>query len=364
MSNTLMQASREWAVRPDDERYLSLPEMHSHFANTRSNSRGLVVPSRRIKVAPTIDNQGLLISGPNGHNYHPTNWSFGQLAVMAEAPAGYLRTLPSPIAADCINYGLQFKRDIEDVGVLLQKGEQPSLRAVTGPRYGRVWNVDVVGALMKRFGDGRTGDFRVPGEFGKDVPITKQNTTLYASDRDFFVFLADEKHRIEVPNRRNGKPGTLARGFFVWNSEVGSQTLGIATFLFDYVCCNRIVWGAQNFKEIRVRHTVSAPDRFLMEVAPALRRYAEGSAKTVVDAVAAAKASRLTDGDLDKFLAARFSRQMSNSIKQTHLLEEGRPIENLWDVTTAVTAMARGITHQDARVDLERKAGDIMALAH
>jgi hypothetical protein len=49
-----------------------------------------------------------------------------------------------------------------------------------------------------------------------------------------FVFLADEERRIEVPARRDGQPGSLARGFFVWNTEVGDKTLGAAFFLFDY----------------------------------------------------------------------------------------------------------------------------------
>jgi len=31
------------------------------------------------------------------------------------------RDLPAPIAADCINYGLQHSRDISDVGLLLYK---------------------------------------------------------------------------------------------------------------------------------------------------------------------------------------------------------------------------------------------------
>ena len=82
--------------------------------------------------------------------------------------------------------------------------------------------------------------------------MTKNNTTIYGSDRDMFVFLADEENRIVVPNRRNGQSGSLAKGFFVWNSEVGSQSIGAAFFLFDYACSNRIVWGAQDFKEIRI----------------------------------------------------------------------------------------------------------------
>ena len=260
---TLGQASRQWANRPADERFVSLPDMLQHFDQIKYESNGLVIPNRRITALPDPTDEkhkGLFITTEDGEQFNPTHWSFGQLAGLAGAPAGYLRNLPAPLAADCINYGIQVERSIEDVGVLLQRSEDENwLRAATGPRYGRIWNVDVVSSLIDRFGDGVSGEWKVPGEFGHDVVVTKANTTLYASDRDVFIFLADEKNRIEIPNRRNGQPGTLARGFFVWNSEVGSTTLGIATFLFDYVCSNRIVWGAQEFNEIRVRHTVSAP---------------------------------------------------------------------------------------------------------
>jgi hypothetical protein len=66
-----------------------------------------------------------------------------------------------------------------------------------------------------------------------------------------FVFLADEENRIELPNRRAGRLGSFARGFFVWNSEVGKTTLGAGFFLFDYVCCNRIIWGADQYTELQ-----------------------------------------------------------------------------------------------------------------
>ena len=115
------------------------------------------------------------------------------------------------------------------------------LRAMTGPRYGRIWSGDVIDALRDRFGDGVTGDFRVPGIFGRELDqVTGENTTLFAGDRDMFVFLADEKNRIELPGRRDGQTGQLARGFFVSNSEVGAGTLRVKTFLFDYVCQNQI----------------------------------------------------------------------------------------------------------------------------
>ena len=273
----LYQAHHQWANRPADQRFVSLVELDSYCQGVRENSRAKVISSKALQVQPAseTDHFALAVAGPNGEPTAPTNWAFGQLAAKAGAPAGYMRGLPAPLAADCLNWNLS-RRDIEDVGVLTyQNGGPPMLTAVTGPNYGRVWNCNITKALLNRFGDGLTGPFKVPGEFGKDVTVTKHNTTLYASDRDLFVFLANEKNKIEVPNRRNGNPGLLSRGFMTWNSEVGSQTYGIATFLFDYVCCNRIIWGAEQFAEIRIRHTASAPDKWINEVAPAIEAYSE-----------------------------------------------------------------------------------------
>lgn len=356
----LMQASRQWSSRPADERFVSLDDMLAHFRDQRAHSREVVCPTSRLSLVPQADHRGLLLEGPNGHGYAPTHWSFGQLCGLADAPAGYLRRLPSELAADCLNLGLRVHREVADVGALLYRnGGDPVLRAATGPRYGRIWNEDVVSNLVDRFGDGVSGDWRVPGEFGKAVAVTKDNTTLYASDRDMFVFLADEQRRIEVPNRRNGQPGSMARGFFMSNSEVGSGTWYLSTFLFDYVCCNRIVWGATDVKEIKVRHTGGAPDRFLREIAPALKTYAESSATTVTAAIEDARSNKIAS-DLDNFLASRFSRGIVKSMVTAHELEEGRPIETRWDAVVAATAVARGIEHQDARVDLERQAGKLL----
>jgi len=303
-----------------------------------------------------------MIEGPTGPA-EPTHWSFGQIASLVGAPANYLRDMPAPIVADCLNYGLRFSRDIDDVGLLFTEKENDvvELRAATGPRYGRVWNCEVADALVERFGDGIHGTWRVPGEFGNDVVVTKDNTTLFASDRDMFVFLADEHDRIEVPGRRDGQVGQMARGFFVWNGEVGAATLGAGFFLFDFVCCNQIVWGARDYNEVRIRHTAGAPDRWLEEVTPVLTEYAEGSAKPVLETIERAKQKRLDD--VDKFLTEQFGKRMVSDVKETHMLQEQRPIETLWDVTTAVTAYARNVPNNDRRIELEREAGKVLQLA-
>lgn len=360
--STLMQASYQWATRPPEERFTSLPAMRAKLEELREYSRASVVSSRGLSAIPTADNRGIVIEGPNGRTAAPTNWAFGQLANLSGAPGSYLRTLPAPLAADCLNYGLKVERDAIDTGVLITRRPGTSeleLRAATGPRYGRIWNVDVVRALEDRFGDGVTGDFRVPGEFGRELSqVTTANTTLFAGDRDMFVFLADEKNRIELPNRRDGKTGELARGFFVTNSETGAGALKIKTFLFDYVCANRIVWGAHELEEISIRHTASAPDRFIEEAAPALLEYSRASASNVSNVLRTAQASKLEK--VSAFLAGRFGPRVADRIAKVHELEEGRPIETVWDAVTGATAYARSIPWTAERVEFETTAGAIL----
>jgi hypothetical protein len=386
MTNTLNQASQQWMSRPHDERFASLLDMQAFKRNIRDNSESKVISSRKLTVEPFIlhseekataaEKRGLVITGPNGSPAATTHWSFGQLCSLAspgESPANYFRKsqMPAPMIADCLNYNLRFTRGVEDVGVLLTHTPDvlrlsgagaTELRSVNGPNYGRVYDADVVDCLVDKFGDGVTGHWRVPGEFGEKVAVTKANTTLYASDRDMFVFLADEDNRIEMPDRRAGKFGSFARGFFIWNSEVGKTTLGAGFFLFDYVCCNRIVWGADQYTEVRIRHTSGAPDRWLEEVTPVLEDYSKASAKPVLQAIEDARSKKI-DTDLDAFLAGRFGKSLVPVIKAAHETEEGRPIETLWDVTTAATAYARSITNTDKRLEIERAAGDVMKLA-
>src|ERR1700741_417409 len=361
---TLMQAHRQWMSRAPDERFTSLLDMQDFKRQVRDNSRSHTISSRKVNILPVEDDpRALQVLGGSFPAAAPTHWAFGQLCSLASpgnSPASYFREtqMPAPMIADCLNYNLPFTRGVEDIGIPTTTDDEVSeLRSVNGPNYGRIYDTDVVDALVDRFGDGITGTWRVPGEFGVKVTVDKGNTTLYASDRDMFVFLADEENRIEIPGRRAGRSGSFARGFFVGNSEVGKSSLFAGFFLFDYVCCNRIIWGADQYTEGRIRHTKGAPDRWLEEVAPVLKEYSEGSAKPVVQAIEDSSNKHVA-ATLDQFLANRFGKRMVAPIKAIHEHEEGRPIETLWDVTMAATAHAHSFKNTDARLEIERPAGD------
>lgn len=91
---TLMQASHQWASRPADQRFLDLHELRARTEQGKLNSTGKVVPTKALHFEPMDDHKGLKIAGQNGVAADITHWSFGQLAGLAKAPAGYLRELP------------------------------------------------------------------------------------------------------------------------------------------------------------------------------------------------------------------------------------------------------------------------------
>src|SRR3954467_10248104 len=95
------------------------------------------------------------------------------------------------------------------------------------------------------------------------VDITAETTTFYASDRDVFVFLVDDLNPIEAGRLPDGSPDLYFRGFYAWNSEVGSRTLGIASFFLRAVCQNRTLWGVEQFEELTIRHSKYAASRSL-----------------------------------------------------------------------------------------------------
>lgn len=358
----MMTSYTSWTRRPSDEAFADVAQLAAFKDEQRENSRAVVIPSRSLRAEPIMDDPArrqLVLLGPGDTPTTPTHWSFGQVASHVGAPASYLRTLPSDIVADLINYGI-FQRRVEDTGALLRKSDNLELAAITGPNYGRVWDNDIANTIVRLFGDGTDGSFKLPAVVGG---YEGQRVPVYASDRDMFMFLADEDNRIEVPNRRGGRAGSMSRGFMIWNSEVGSKSMGIASFLYDYVCGNRLIMGMRGYEELSFRHTVSAPVRWLEEVAPAIHAIANKETHSVVQAIQNAQQARIADDKVETFLRQRFTKGQAQGIMAAHMAEEERPIESVWDVTVGVTAYAKGITWQDERVALERNAGKVLANA-
>jgi len=200
------------------------------------------------------------------------------------------------------------------------------------------------------------------GIYNPSVDVTKDTTTLYASDRDVFLFLVDDLNPIEAGLLPDGSPDLYFWGFYCWNSEVGAKTLGIANFYLRAVCQNRNLWGVEDFQEIKIRHSKYAASRFAHEAAPALTRFAESSPAPFIDGIRASREKIVarSDDDRQDFLRKRgLSKAETGRIVETVLAEEGRPPESVFDFVQGITAVARSKPQQDARLVLEGKAKSI-----
>lgn len=362
------RVSSEWFSRPADERYLSLSALYDAVRARADHSHARTVESRALRIeAGRDDPEALFIAVPGANAFLvPTHWSFGQLCGLVGAPAAYLREIPAALAGINLQYGLTHHR-AEQVKTLEARNGRLELRAVTGPDYGRIYDHELVAAVRKIAGNG-TGDTRwkVPGTldwstmtYNPLVDVSTESTTLYASDRDVFLFLVDDTHPIEAGRLADSSPDLYFRGFYCWNSEVGSKTLGIASFYLRAVCQNRNLWGVEGFEEISIRHSKYAANRFAHEAAPALERFANSSPSRFLSGVKAARDCVVarTDEDRHTFLRAQgFGKAETARIIETVLKEEGHPPESIFDFVQGITAIARGRGQQDERLELEQRA--------
>ncbi|RWX72539.1 DUF932 domain-containing protein [Mesorhizobium sp. M2A.F.Ca.ET.039.01.1.1] len=365
--------SKQWIARPADQRFLSLNALRDNVLARAQRTKETRLDTRKIEfIAPDPKTQDdlhkLAIGLPGGEEIAPTHWSFGQLASLAQAPAKYLRQLPSQIVADALQYGMRYNRGVESIKTY---GTAEELLAATGPDYGRIYDHEVVAAVQQVAGNG-LGDerWKVPGlldwrtmRYDPNHPVTIDTTTLYASDRDVFIFLVDDRNPIEIGKLPSGEPDLVFRGFYITNSEVGSGALKLAAFYLRAICCNRLMWGVEGFEEITMRHSKLAPTRFIEEARPALASFASGSSTKLIEGVAKAKAAKIAadNDEALEFLASRkFSRARATAVLEAVEKEEGRPARTVWDLAQGISAVARDIQQTDDRIELESEARKLL----
>lgn len=374
------EVSMQWMSRPVDQRFLSLDTLHDFKRKfwegsfqTRANTNDFELITPEIKSQADMHkltvgvkvNRGDVI---DAREVSPTHWAFGQMAQLGKSPAQFLRELPSPLVADVLSWRLKHAREVEEIKLY---GGATELYAATGPDYGRIPDYEVVEAVRQVAGDGRGGKrWKIPGVldwrtnmYDPEAPVTIDSTTLYASDRDVFMFLVDDRNPIEVGKLKTGEPDLMFRGFYIQNSEMGARSLKLAAFYLRAVCMNRNLWGVEGFEEIKINHTRLAPDRWLQQCVPALNAYADGSSQKLIAGVSAAKEAKVaSDHDAAvEFLAQRkFSASRVRAILEIGEKEEGHEPRSAWDMAQAVTAFARNVPNNDDRLTFELEAKKIL----
>lgn len=351
----MMRASNEWASRPADQRFTTLEALRESVHNRRMRSRATDITLS--SVTATCKDGELLIDADTSPAT-PSHWAFGQLAGAVGAPANYLRGLPADLMVANLDHGLQ-NASTEAKLMQVETDAGPNiLQAVTSPTYGRIWDADVVDAVI-RLQERTGGKFFNPKAYNRATGVAEPSG-LYASDRDVFMFLIDGGSFLD-----GGDRAQLHRGFYVSNSEVGKSKFTLVTFLHNGVCGNHIIWGARDVNTLEIIHRSGAPTRFDREAAPALLEYINADSGEDTAAIKKAVSYVLPEKPEDlRKLADSFSiskKELTEGVEVAKQ-EEG-DCKTLWQLVQGLTAYARDFAFIDARVDLERRAGQLLNLA-
>lgn len=361
-------ASRQFMSRPDDERFPTTHELDDFVTMRRLKATESDVSLSSLRA---VDDGGFGLILPHDNKIvRPTRHAFGQLCSAIQAPADYLRSLPDNLVSQNIDYSL--KSAGTDNKLLIDWNDDGgTLRALTSKTYTRIWDNELSGLMRKVAED---HGWEVPTAFKRPdlsrnpvvtQDVTKADTTLYAGPEDCFLFLVDQTNPVQAGTLPNGEPRLFFRGVYSWNSETGTRTIGLATFLYEFVCCNRMIWGQAQFQKMARKHTKLAPEVFLTQMIPALEQFVRGDAYGIEQPILAAQAAKLRMDESQKYdyLYSMFNLSKDNAklALDSVLEEEGHPAESAFDLIQGVTAFARSIPRAAERVDLETKVGDFLA---
>jgi hypothetical protein len=351
----LFKAHRQWAERPADERFSDLPTLYSATKKYASQAGTKEIPYSDVRVQ-AVDDDVQLVGRANVPATF-TNWAFGQLCRMVQAPAEYLQRIPATLAAQNLNYGLANKPPEGKGQLLFHTNGGLLLRAFTSDKYTRIWNYEVADRMLTLADKGwqpARPDFNSSPD---DFPA------LYASDHDMFAFLCNSNITISEP----GNPDSLKRGVIVENSEVGAAALKLTRFLYRAMCGNHIIWGATQVTDISIRHVGEAREKWGLW-ATEIRRYAEESASDEEAKIARAK-SRMIAATKEEVLDKLFGLR---SLNLTHKVieagydavlpaQDGDP-RTPWGITQGITRHSQTIPFTDQRNNIDRAAGKILEI--
>lgn len=277
MPVNLMDANRQWANRPADERFWGLDDLNARLLSVKEHAVEARADIKRVRVEAVDD--GLKIGGDkNGALVGITNHAFGQLCNRVEFPAGAIVKVSADIAADIINYRIEQMDNDTEVQLLMdQREDGVTIRSVTSEKYARIFGADLMPFLFAMRDAGwkvppaRPNVNNAPGSrLATEADVLANQSSgltikvgdpiapagLYAGDRDMFTFMVNTDEQID-----DGTGRKWSRGFFLSNSEVGAGSVNLTEFMMAEVCGNHIVWGANNIVQVRYRHVGEAYDR-------------------------------------------------------------------------------------------------------
>lgn len=282
-----MSASSQWMHRPSDERFESLDTMLLAAQNKTKKSREIDTSAKSLKFAPRNDD-GIVVVGQKGEA-NPSYLASRQISQRLGLGTGLFATddnekplLSNRIICDALNYRCSQMNPHEEIKLLIQQGQTDlTVRSVTSPGYARVFDSEIIpyAQLMQQSGwklpPARPVSNDQPGiRLATEADVLKLSKAgngldikvgdkiapagAYMGDQDSFIFMVDDQNPVD-----DGTDGSLMRGIFMYNSEVGMGSFGITEFIMQGVCGNHIAWSCTNIIQVKYKHFGDAKNRII-----------------------------------------------------------------------------------------------------
>jgi hypothetical protein len=367
-----MQANRQWAERPADERFQTLSDMHSAIAKRDTASTDGKV--RMSHVGLHVNGEMTMVGTNRIAKF--THWSAGQMLTKLGVPRDLLAKLSPDVATSVLMDRLPAALkdgsvDARQRMLLQSEGTTDTIRAFHGSRYERLWDKQVTSMLMEYLPPGwRNPVAFKDGKWGAElVP-----SGLYAGDRDMFAIFIDGGDWKDQPGSFDVDGDAFHRGFMTWNSEVGAQSFGFMPFNFRVICGNNIIWGAENVQVFKARHAGGAHDVFkglrsflrtLNEntntdsFVVAVRDAKDTIAISLKGASTSMGREHILDEAFTKF-KGKFTQTVITDSLDAILREEKGAKGTRWDWLQGFTSVARRTVNADERTKIETTASKLL----
>jgi len=357
MHTVITTAATQYYNRPKDERFASPQALLDFSVARKGASKQIDYNLKDLQVVPSTAGHGAVqVQSPRGLA-DLTPWSHSQLCKMLGAPAAYLRSLPSQIAADALNHGIKASTPGSTARLLAQRKDSGVLlRAVTSEAYGRLYDADWLSPVVQ--------DLCVRQGWTNPPTWDGQPAGSYASDRDSFVVLVNGGSIVNDPSIRNGD-GKMFRGIMLRNSEVGAAAWLMEEVLYQYVCGNHNFWGAALGQTYRRRHVGESVLRdVLRELGTMIRRISNRPAstdETLIRSLIDLQVAETKDGVVDEL--RRMGATEQDAIDAYDRCEQkfAASPRSYWGIAQGLTSISQQSGFQDERLTLDQLAAKILA---
>lgn len=380
----LTLAHTQWANRPDDERFASIPDMLAAAQKKKDYSVQSTNRMGSIRV-DALDADSLVVRRNGLPDAAINNYAFGQLCNRLDYPVGgIVGKVDANIAASIINHRLSKIDPDTEVQTLVDcQDGNVNIRSVTSDSYARFYDADVIRSAlaMERAGwivpparpafEGQKGTRkateddvkRMAGRTNVKVGDNIAPAGLYMGDRDMFMLLVNPGTEVD-----RGDGNAICRATIIWNSEVGARTFGVLQCALDYVCGNHILWSVRDVQVTRYRHIGEAVDRINKSLEVMAQRTVDplDEELSIIREGLKYSLGDTLDKVVDNVYALRVDPALTKDIltKSIHNAEQYRSVDGdpytLIGLERAITRYSQSLPNADKRYAVDNAAGKMV----